>query len=494
MKTEIAGKPIHAASLWIGSLVIAFAADLLFYGKTLGVSYLLFVLALYVFFLWQAKSRGSLGQFRSKTGAWLLTVPVLLLASTFVLFSKPLFPLLNVLLVPFLFMLQTLLLTDHLPKRSHPLEWIGGVFGFVCARALPNIRLPFRFAKDWFSANMDRRGIAKKIGTGLLVSLPILIVVIPLLAKADSVFAHLFNELPRRLFELQGVDVIFRMLLIFLFAIGVFAYFYALWNGRKETAEEPKAAEPTEKAVWDGIVLVTVLLVINIVYASFTYIQISYLFTGERAVLPAGMTYAEYARSGFGELVCVALINFAIMLSAMWYASREKQGLYRTVQLLLSLLTVCTCFLLVSAYYRLSLYEAAYGYTYIRFLAHAFMIVLFVMLLVALLSIWRERFPLVKSCLLIGFVAYIAVQYVNMDALIATKNIARYYATGQIDVEYLSRLSYDAVPAIMQLARDEQMRDAVAELLQTKKEELAKQRSWQSFNLSRYWAARHLSP
>ena len=48
-------------------------------------------------------------------------------------------------------------------------------------------------------------------------------------------------------------------------------------------------------------------------------------------------------------------------------------------------------------------------------------------------------------------VALLVVTLVNPDRLVASKNVERYKETGQIDLEYLSGLSADAVPALVDL-------------------------------------------
>lgn len=63
--------------------------------------------------------------------------------------------------------------------------------------------------------------------------------------------------------------------------------------------------------------------VLNIIYAIFCFIQISYLFT--KMTLPEGFTYAEYARQGFFELMIVTFINFAIILISNLNNAQLKQ-------------------------------------------------------------------------------------------------------------------------------------------------------------------------
>ena len=74
--------------------------------------------------------------------------------------------------------------------------------------------------------------------------------------------------------------------------------------------------------------------------------------------------------------------------------------------------------------------------------------------------------------------------------IIAQNNIARYHSTGQIDMEYLKGLSYDAVPYTAELARDEDVGDEVLVYLKDKNRELEYQSDWQSLNLSRMRASR----
>jgi hypothetical protein len=45
----------------------------------------------------------------------------------------------------------------------------------------------------------------------------------------------------------------------------------------------------------------------------------------------------------------------------------------------------------------------------------------------------------------------LALAVLNPDRFVAAHNVARFAATGQIDTDYLSRLSADAVPALAEL-------------------------------------------
>ncbi|MGG1663008.1 DUF4153 domain-containing protein [Brevibacillus sp. NRS-1366] len=480
--------------LLLGAFGIGCLGDFLFYGKEFGISYPLFLIGMYAFFFWQARQRHHLTITSRQAFAWLLTVPIFLLGLTFFLYSNGFFHLVNFVLVPFLFVVQTMLLTKRHRAKWYTISFIGEVLETVLFYTLKYTRLPFILAKEWIKERVDREkyGVITKVLAGVGISVPILLVVLGLLSNADSVFGHFLSEIPSMLFDVGSAEALFRLLVIGLVTLVLFGYMYALLGQREARVELPVPKDEVGKIVWDGIILVTILTIINVVYAAFVFIQISYLFSGEEAALPDGVTYAEYAKNGFNELVSVTIINFIILLSTMHLASRAKPLLYRMVQILLSFLTVCTSFMLFSAYFRLSLYEEAYGYTHARLLAHAFMIFLFVLFVIALLKIWRNAFSLMKYYAIVALVSYVLLNYVNMDAMIAKNNLSRYYATGNIDIEYLSRLSYDAIPVIMELAKDKSVAASLQYRLEYKKEDLQEEKSWQSFNLARYWAKPYL--
>lgn len=468
-----------------GSLLVGLLFDYLFYGKELGISYPLFVAVVYALFFWRFR-----GLFKPQPSfEWLLGLPILLLSLTFFLFSNDLFHVLNFMLVPFLFIVQTILLTGRHKREWYKIGFVADIMENLFVYTMKHMGLPLVILMEWIKARTDRQkyGVAMKVLIGVVISLPLLLVVLSLLAEADVVFDHYLREIPLMLFDLEFIEGSFRLILILLVSFGTFAYLWSLIAPREEKVEIPNPV-PQEKWSWDGIILVTILVIINLVYAVFTYIQISYLFSGAQTVLPEGMTYAEYARKGFSELVMVTIINFLILLCFMHLTSKDQPKVYRMVQALLSLLTGCTGFMLYSAFFRLSLYEQAYGYTYSRLLAHAFMLFLFVLFVIALVKIWRDGISLIKYYALTGIAAYVLLNYLNIDVIIAKNNISRYQETGKIDVVYLTKLSYDAVPQLVPLLSDKSLATRVRNGLDEMQREIQEDESWQSFNWSEYRA------
>jgi hypothetical protein len=105
--------------------------------------------------------------------------------------------------------------------------------------------------------------------------------------------------------------------------------------------------------------------------------------------------------------------------------------------------------ILASAFQRLRLYEAAFGYTQLRLYSHLFMLWLGFAFLWFLVILWYQpdRFAIGAFVAALGFL--ITLNLINPDAFIARQNLARYQATGKLDIDYLTRLSDDALPILV---------------------------------------------
>lgn len=489
---------LFAASLFVGILF-----DLLFFGKFMGVSYPIFIIAFYFVFIICLRDRLA---FRVDLG-WTLLLPIILLSATYLLYSNNIFRFFNFLAVPLLVIIQTIIVT-----KSNKYDWfkpgfILDILNRVFNYTLVNLPIPFSFVKNLIKSNTDENKykVFKKIVLGLLISAPLLLIVIALLASADKVFQHFLGEIPRMLEYVNIGEFIARTFLVLLVALFMFAFTWSFIEPEKEKAEAvPETENIVSEAItpapikitWDPVIVMTVLFSINIVYILFTLIQFSYFFGGGSFTLPTDFTYAEYARKGFFELLFVTVINFSIMLGIINFVNKDSKALYSITRVLLCLLIVCTLVMLFSAFMRLSMYEEAYGYTYLRVLSHAFMIFLFVLFIVAFYKIWQEKVSLVKPYIIVSLAAYLIINFVNIDGIIARNNIDRFIKTGEIDVGYLSYLSYDAVPELVRLLEykeDKYVYGTIQNNLYLRKEALAQEKPWQSFNISDYRASQILS-
>jgi hypothetical protein len=227
----------------------------------------------------------------------------------------------------------------------------------------------------------------------------------------------------------------------------------------------------------------TVLGVVDLLFLVFVAVQFRYLFGGAELVRSVtGLSYAEYARSGFFQLVTVAALSLPLLLAADWaLGCRDRRQLRRFRLLALAMLLLLDV-MLASALYRMRLYSAEYGLTELRFYTTAFMAWLVVVLgwfAATVLRGRRSRFApgaVVAGALVLG-----ALNLLNPDAMIARVNLARAAEGREVDARYAARLSADAVPTLLGLAEALPMGDrcAVRAALQARwAGELAGGRRW----------------
>ena len=199
---------------------------------------------------------------------------------------------------------------------------------------------------------------------------------------------------------------------------------------------------------WEWAVPVGLVVVL---FAAFLVAQATAMWGG-RAYLErtTGLTYAEYVHQGFGQLTVATFLTVVVVGLTMRVASRETARDRLLVRLLLGALCVLTLAVVASALYRMSLYQEAFGYTVLRVFVDGFELwlgLVVVMLLVAgvrLSGWWVPRAALVSAAAFtIGFVA------MNPDAWVADRNIDRFEQGEQLDTVYLSGLSADATPVIL---------------------------------------------
>ncbi|TDD66956.1 DUF4173 domain-containing protein [Actinomadura darangshiensis] len=217
----------------------------------------------------------------------------------------------------------------------------------------------------------------------------------------------------------------------------------------------PERAKPAGR--WSWAVPIAAL---DLLFLVFCAIQAGIFLAGDKDELlrSTGLTYAEYARQGFFQLVVVTVLVLAVVAVAKRYAPSASRGDRGTVRVLLGLLCALTLVVVAVALRRLYLYEESYGWTRLRLWVHAFELWLgVVVVMVAVAGVVRGRVAwLPRAVAATGAIAMLALVAVNPDQFIAEHNVARYRDTGKIDIEYLRNLSADAVPALDEL--DEPMR------------------------------------
>lgn len=191
--------------------------------------------------------------------------------------------------------------------------------------------------------------------------------------------------------------------------------------------------------------------VVIAVFAAFLVAQATAMWGGHDYLQRAtGLTYAEYVHQGFGQLVVATLLTLVTIAVAVRKAPRGTASERQVLRVLLGVLCVLTLVVVVSALYRMSLYQEAYGYTVLRVLVDAFELWLGLVVVLVLVAGVRLRGSwLPRAALLSAAVFLLVIGLMNPEAWVAQRNIDRYAETGRVDLSYLASLGPDATPVIV---------------------------------------------
>ncbi|MEH7073295.1 DUF4153 domain-containing protein [Neobacillus drentensis] len=477
METKIETKIGSTAWILLSlCLLLGILAEEAFFHSEIGISYFLFIAAFYSVFFWRYRRY----QFSHQRLGYLILCCIWLLSACYFLNNNFLFYGLNILVIPGLVVFHLVLITS--PKNS---QWNKPAFiTLIFTRLIHSLKFTIGFvgligksAKQ--GVNEDKLLIWKKIILGVVISLPILFVVLNLLVSADAQFEQLIGGIPQWFQVITGERII-RCIIIFILT-AVFFGFMQVLSSRNPTIIKQQTNE--QRFTIDGIIMITVLVLINVVYLLFTLVQFRYFFSG---TLQADFTYAEYARKGFFELLFVTLINLSVTVIVLTFVKRATKLMQRTTQLLLTILVLVSFVMLTSAFLRLSMYEDAYGFTFTRVLVHSFMIFLVVIFTYTLVKIWIEKLSLFHFYFITSLIYYTSITVIDIDKIVVNENLHRYELSGKIDVHYLNNLSFTGVLGLIDLyERDQNIPDLKIILMDRKKEALADEQPWQAYNLKR---------
>jgi hypothetical protein len=374
---------------------------------------------------------------------WLL-VPVILFAAAFAWRDSPAVKMLNVLALLVTLSLILLRAQGSRILRAGLAEYALGsvIAGLNAAFGL----LPLLFGaiqwKETFSDRLSKRTMA--VARGLLLALPILIVFGGLLVAADAVFEGII----RKVFHVSFSTLFSHAFLIVFFAWIVAGFLRGMLMGK----EREWVAGQRLPAVSLGIIETGIALgLLDLLFLLFVLVQFRYFFGGAALVeVTPGLTYAEYARRGFFELLAVAMLALPLLLAAHWLLRKEQPAHERLFRALAGVQILLLFVIMTSAWQRMRLYQSEYGLTEQRLYPTAFMAwlaVVFVWFALTVLRGHRERFAF--GAMIAGYVLIAALQFLNPDALILRVNAARAVAGRSFDARYAGSLSADAVPESM---------------------------------------------
>ena len=449
--------------------------DVLFYGRSLGLNVLLWALAFVAALGFLLRlSQAPLHQGRR----WML-LPLLLFSVAFLWHDSPLLVATNLLALAGAVALAALRRTAPDVVRTAPGDYVAGLVAAGASTLAGSVQLLHKDVEWDEVARSLRREKTLTLGRGLALAAPLVALFGGLFMAADPVFRNLITAAVPPLEHPLG-----QMAVILAVAWLAAGLLRDLLASREEArllsptavrdSLPPLSLAPTEVAITLGA--------LNALFFAFVLVQLRYLFGGRDLVeAHAHLTYAQYARHGFFELLAVSALVLLVLLAADALLRKKGERSQTVVRLLSAGLVALVFVVMASALQRMRLYEQAYGLTELRLYAVGVILwlgVVFIWFSLTMLGGRRNLFA--TGAVIAGFAATAALNVANPDALIARTNVDR----PRIDIAYVGGLSDDAVPALLEALpslRPDVRRTIAAELLRRSE----KSGDWRSFNVAR---------
>ncbi len=454
---------------WVIVILLGWTFDFLFWEKPLGINFAIIMtlcLATGILLL-----RGDGLRLSHRSG--LLLLPIAFLTAMTFIRLEPMTVFLSVVMILFLMGVFALTYRSGEWPRYSLLDY---AFGYLLLAGSMIIR-PLGLAAEnrRLLAGHSSLSPSEKRGAwiwpfvrGIVIALPVIAIFASLLSSADPIFAQRFEGFID-LFNIDNLpEYIFRLVYILVFAYALAGAFLHAAQKSDENVQEKTWVSPFLGFTESTIVLGSVV----ILFIIFVVIQFQYFFGGQANISIEGYTYSEYARRGFGELVAVAFFSLFLLLGLGSITRRENESQRRSFSLLGIGLAGLLIVMLIAAFQRLALYEAAYGFSRLRTYTHVFMIWLGLLLIaVVLLEVLRREraIGLAMISAALGFI--ISLNMLNVDAFIVNQNVRREirsttdqsFAQGRadLDTQYFLDLSDDAIPPLVRAFRAESMPESV---------------------------------
>jgi hypothetical protein len=311
-----------------------------------------------------------------------------------------------------------------------------------------------------FTRGSRQLGRAAPLLRGAIIAVPILLGFAMLLGSADAVFGRALDE-ALRLPNLEdvlgrGAFTIVAAVLAggpVVIAAGATGLLDPIGEAGARDAAGVEAAGATPSRRSGATEAVVVLVAVDALFAAFAIVQVMYLFGGADTLAAIGMTYSDYARQGYFQLVGVVALAGLLLIGAHEIAGRSRDLLGAGLALL-----VLTGVILASAALRLRLYQDAYGWTELRFYVAASIAWLAVAVVLSITLLAADRMRWIAHGLAASAVAItLLVSAIGPQSFVIEQNIARALDSSLVpagghsglDVDYTLTLGDDAIPALV---------------------------------------------
>ena len=217
-------------SIGMGALLFAIWLVILFLGKSIGLSMLLFSIPFSYFFVYILEKNNKIKNSKAK----FLLIPILLLSSTYFIYDNSFFNSINLIIIPILFCFMILGLIGE--NFEIEVDTIGKILGsffnplsFIGESTIKFVDSIKEKLKINIKSNNEEK--MKRIFKAVLITIPIVLVIIILLSTADEVFANIFKGIFNQMINLlNSINIstsfvkTICIIISFFYFIGLFYY------------------------------------------------------------------------------------------------------------------------------------------------------------------------------------------------------------------------------------------------------------------------------
>lgn len=486
---------VTTPKLLISAAVFGVLFAWLFVNQQLGLNVTIFFLLVYGF-SYINRSQFVARTFRQEPLIYLFTVPVVLL-SVYISAADTLLNLLSFLIITLVMFVQYVVISGNaLYSWDQPGFFVDLVFAVVNRVIV---------ALGAFVSGVLRRLFKERSSkkTGALIGIGIggilLITVVPILALSDPLVAAILSGL------LYQINIADAFMYIFMFLLGATLITAPVASAKAvELSGQRRIRETEQKRPIQNVTVGIALTMLGVVYVLFAIVQFRYFFLpADTLGTELGLTSSAYAVRGFGELIAVTCINFAVIAETLRFSEQKEGRLSVYTKALLTLLVAFNFVIMASSHLRMQCYETYYGYTVLRFLPHSFMVLLMILNVILLMRIYLKHMKAFRMFAVAALCYFCLIVVINPERWVARANINRYEQALQlgqdpdIDMEYLFQLSDSAIPEVCAFAEahPEKMTEEIISLAQSRLTEydwVEANSGWQSINFSRQHAKESL--
>ena len=463
----------------ISSTILAILQSILFYGKEIGISMLIFSIignGLISYILIRKN------KIKNKKGFFLI-IPIILLSSTYFIFANTTFYIANIFIIILLnIMMYAIAITPKNYLKGYIVDSLK-----LLKDTITGLKEGIDYTKEKSKENTkNKRKIekenVKKIAISLLIVFAVVGVVIGLLISADSIFANIFENIAsifKNINISSTLNFVIRLILIVATYILILSFILKLNKEYNYQAKELKAKNNKY-----AFTIKLLLIALNIVYLVFCFIQIESLFA--KINIDSDFNYASYARTGFFQLMFVSFINFAvILLSNKFNENKEK-----SIKILNLFLVIFTIIIAISSMYRMYMYQMEFGLTYLRMFVYIILITEILTFAPIIIYIFNEKFDFMKCSFAIWVCMYCVINFINIERIIVDTNVNRVSDTRKIDYEYICSIASEDSFDILEGELEKNNLNAMERFDVTntvyKLANDSKEMEWQEFNIPKW--------